>query len=143
VHLLPVLVEGHCPQVLPEAAEAVHVALALPPPVDELDAQLEGGPRLADELVLVELKHLVVELDHRDGGLAHTHRTDLVRFDQPQPDLAAQDLGQRGRGHPARRATTGDHDGLYELLVHAVSMRKSPCGRTGRGCGIGPCRQSL
>ena len=47
-------------------AEAVDVAVAQTAPVDEFDAQLEGGLRLAHELVFVEsnmrLNRLIIEM---------------------------------------------------------------------------------
>ena len=109
-HLQPVLVEGHGPQVLPEAAEGVHVTRALAAPVQELDAQLETALGLADEFILVDLQHAVEELDHRDRRLADADGADLLALHQRDGDLAAQDLGQGRGGHPAGGAAAGDHD---------------------------------
>jgi hypothetical protein len=56
----------------------VHVAVADAAPVLELDAQLEGGLRLAHELIFVDAEHLVEQLDHRDGRFSHADGADIV-----------------------------------------------------------------
>jgi len=97
----------------------VDVAVAQPAPVDELDAQLEGGAGLAHELVLVELEGMVVDVDERDRGLAHAHGADVVGLDQRDLPGRAQQLGQRGGGHPAGGAAAGHDDALDVGVVHA------------------------
>ena len=64
-------------EVRAEQPEIVEVVVAEATPVDELDAELEGGIRLANELVLVDAEQLVEEDDRRNRGLADADSADF------------------------------------------------------------------
>ena len=64
-----------------EGAERMPVGLPDPPPVRELDAELVGCLRVADEISLVDVEETQQIDDGRDGGLAHAHRADVRRLD--------------------------------------------------------------
>ena len=97
-------------------------ALALLPPVDELDAELECALRMPQEIVFVEL-HQAVELrDRGDRRLADADDADLGGFDQRDGQPRAQDARQRGGRHPAGGAATGDDDRSDFLTGHAASI---------------------
>src|SRR5690606_27356107 len=127
--------------------ERMDIAVAGAGPVDELDPELVGRVRLADELVLVDPEHAVEHDDLRDGRLAHAHGADRLAFDQldGQAGEAAHDLGQRRRGHPPG-GSAADDDNLADRLpghaapgirtrtsagAHAFAMRRN-CSWEGR-----------
>ena len=78
VHAQPVLIKGQRGQILANAPEAMHVALADAAPVAKLDAELEGGARFAHEGAFVDLQQLVEQPDHGNGRLAHADRSNVV-----------------------------------------------------------------
>jgi hypothetical protein len=105
------------------AAERVHVAVADAPPVVEVDAQLEGGARLAHELVLVEPEQLVHLDDRRDRRLADPDRADFGRFDQVSLEPALfERLGDRRGRHPAGGPAADDRDlpDRFARALHSV-----------------------
>src|SRR6267378_6441362 len=104
-----------------DGTEAMDVAIASPPPVDELDAELEGAAHLADELDLIDLQHAVEELQVRHGGFAHTDRADLLGFYEPNRAVPPQHLRQGGGRHPARGTATDDEDIADATILHEVS----------------------
>jgi hypothetical protein len=114
-HLVPVLLEADHPQVLPEAAEAVHVAVAVLAPVDEFHRQLVGAVGGFHEFGLVDAGDLVEALDHRDGRLADADDADRFGIDEADLVAPAQRRGQRGGRHPPGGAAADDHDGLDVL----------------------------
>ena len=101
VLLEPVLMEVDRPRVLAHHPETMDVAIAEARPVDELDAELEGGLGLPHELVLVELEHGIEHDDGRDGRLADAHRADFLRLDQRDRVAPLEHLGERRGRHPA------------------------------------------
>src|SRR5690242_15521012 len=111
-----------------DRAEAVHIAVADARPVHELDAELEGAARLAHELRFVYFENLVEQLEVRHRGFAHADGADLLGFDQPDRDVRAQNLGQRGGGHPACGAAADDHDAANAVVVHFRNPAKKPAG---------------
>jgi hypothetical protein len=78
----PIMVELDEAEVPADSAEAVDVAVALPPPVDELDAELDGTLGFPQEFILVEAEGAVEEADLRDGRLADADGADRVGFDE-------------------------------------------------------------
>src|SRR3981189_849525 len=104
-----------------DGAEAMNVAIAGTPPVDELDAELEGAAHLADELDLIDLQHAVEELQVRYGGFAHADGADLLGFDEANGAFAPQHLRQGGGGHPSRGAAADDEDAAEATILHEVS----------------------
>ena len=118
MHALPDLLERGQLDVLAEAPEGMHVAVAEEGPVLELDAQLEGALGLAQELVLVDAEHRVEANDARDRGLTDADDADLVGLDHGDRHPGIRDLCQRCRRHPAGRAAAEDDDAAHEMLVH-------------------------
>ena len=116
---VPVVVERHQPQVLPDGTKRVDVAVALATPVHELDAQLEAGHGAAHEVVFVDAQRLVELLDGGDGGLAHADGGNLVGLNQVDVVAAVQHLGERRRGHPPGGAAAHDNDALQSWLIHS------------------------
>jgi len=100
------------------------VAMAEVPPVDEFDAQLERPAGRADECVLVDAQQRVERLDRRDRRLPYPHGSDLFGFDDcNRRAVPAQNPGERGGGHPPRRAAADDRntpDGT--IAVHAPDL---------------------
>jgi hypothetical protein len=84
-------------------------------PIVEVDSQFEAGLRGLNEIPLIDAKHLVEELNGRNGRFAHPHSADLIRFDQRDPLRILHRMRQRGRGHPAGGATADDY------VVHRAS----------------------
>src|SRR5690606_38940036 len=102
----PVMDEANSVHIYAEHAEWMKVAMARAAPVYKLDPELERRVRFAHELVFVQAQHAVVELDHRDRGLADSDGADLLGLDEGDAvALGAQYLGERCRSHPARRAS--------------------------------------
>src|ERR1700704_6735656 len=119
--LQPVLVKRQQPVVVADGAEAMNVAIPGTPPVDELDAELEGAAYLADELDLIDLQHAVEELQVRNGGFAHPDRADLLGFDEANGAFAPQHLRERGGRHPSCGAAADDEDAAEATILHEVS----------------------
>ena len=142
----PVVVERDVAEVFADGAEGVHVAVTFAPPVHELDAELEGGLGLADELVLIDPQHVIEEHDGGDGRLAHADRADILGLDQGDLHPRSHHLGQSRRGHPARRAAADDGDrlqfrrmhGLHPLKAREISadMTKTPAERNPAGVNV-------
>ena len=110
------MMETAGPAVLADNAEAVDVLVAYCAPVFELDAQLERRLRGAHEILLVDPEQLVKRAEQRDRGLADADGTDLIRLDERDIEILAQQLAERGCGHPAGRAAADDHD-LADVLA--------------------------
>src|SRR5438132_3145353 len=117
--------------------------MAEPLPIDELDPELEGRLRLADELVLIDAKNTIECPDRRNGRFSDAHNSDFLGFDEN--DLAWLVLGRDTQccgGHPAGRSAADDHDfsnvfvrrGFAHAITghrfhRAVSSRRSPAQR--------------
>src|SRR6185312_6460272 len=114
---------AHLPQLEPELmeldrlqiqavdAEGMQVPASRAVPVDELDAELEGSLRVAEEIVLVDLEQTVERPDGRDRRLSHPDGADLVGLDQRHGDPAVlYHARQSRRGHPPRSSAAHDHD---------------------------------
>jgi hypothetical protein len=114
-HPQPILVAAQPPQVLADDAEAMEIALALAPPVPELDAQLERPLRLAQEVVLVEAEQLVELLDGGDGRLAHPDRADRLGLDEDDLVQPLEQARAQRRRHPSGRPAAGDQYLLERL----------------------------
>ncbi len=124
VFVQPVVVEGDVGQVLADRAEGMHVGVAAFVPVGELDAELEGAVRVAQEVVFVEAQHLVEQVDGRNGRLAHADDADLIRFHHGDREARPEYLGKRGGAHPARGAATDDHYRLDLDPGHGLLQKK-------------------
>jgi hypothetical protein len=114
-------------EVAPHRAERVHVRLALFPPVDELDSQLERSLRVSQEIVFVEPDHPVEGGDRGDRRLAHADDADLGGLDQRDGQSRPHDARQRRRGHPAGGAAARDDHRPYFLPPHEPSMSGILC----------------
>ena len=121
---VPVGMEGDAALGQARGTERVYVALSRPCPVLELDPELEGRLRLAQEIVLVDGVGAKVVDDRRDGRLADAHRADLLRLDEPDgaPEVR-EGLRQRRGGHPARGASPDDEDASDRLIHHDLRSR--------------------
>src|SRR5204863_9512017 len=96
-------------------------------PIDELDAELEGALRLAQEIVLVEAQHVVVQRDGRDGRLADPDDADLVRLHQRDGETRPHARGKRSGRHPPGSATAGDDDSFDLLRGHGFPSGRDGC----------------
>ena len=107
----PEMMEAHFVHVRAEQTERVHVGVAAPAPVDELDPELERCVGGGKELVLVNSEQPVELDDRRDRRLADADRADVARLDQRDSDLlCGEHSAQRSRAHPAGGAATADDD---------------------------------
>jgi hypothetical protein len=95
------------------------VALADPAPVDELDAELEGGIGRRHERRLVDAERLVERAQMRQRRLADADDADLLRFDQLDAAAPGHALHQRRRGHPAGGAAAEHDDAGKGRACHA------------------------
>ena len=108
--------------IVPDHAEPVHVTVTDARPVAELDAELEGALRGADELGFVQSQCLRIErADVRHRGFADTDDADLVGLHQPHFARPVQMPDQRRRGHPAGRTAAHHHDLTDRIPVHLIS----------------------
>src|SRR5206468_11985645 len=97
------------------------------PPVDELDAELERGVRLADELVFVDSELLVEELDRGNGGLANADGPDLLGLHERDPVTRGSGaFCKRGGGHPPGGSPANDHDVANGLHSYALTGAAAP-----------------
>src|SRR5688572_29515736 len=111
--------KGHTFHVQAKRPERMDVTVSGSSPVDELDAELEGRLRLADEVVLVEAQHPVEVLDLRDRRLADAHRADFLGLDDLDPAVVVlQDSRQRRRGHPAGGSAANYNDRSKTVCGH-------------------------
>ena len=112
----------------PEQPEIMKVGVAKPSPVDEFDAQLEGGIRLPDELILVNLKLILEQANWGNRSLADADGSDLLGFDQRDGvRLRSDNFGQESGRHPAGRSTTYDDDVADPAFRHShlpVALRQ-------------------
>src|SRR5688572_2961248 len=117
------------PEMLKRGAEQRHAMLGewveelrtFAGPAFEPDGQLESAGRAPDEVRLVDPEVLQEFADVRHGGLAHTDRADLGRFDQRdlRVPVRREAFDERRRGHPAGGPTANDHHGLDAMVSHA------------------------
>ena len=134
--LEPVMVELDPTHIRSIESERVDIAMAKTRPVDELDAQLVGRVRFADELVLVDPEHGVEQVDLRDRRLADADGADGFGFDQLdfKARKAADDFRQRGRGHPAGSSAADDHDFTDRVTDHAAISSAAQAPAMRRNC---------
>ena len=88
----------------------MHVAFARGAPPHELDGQLEGRLRGADEGVLVDPERLVEHADLGDRRLAHADGSDLFGFDKRDGETGIKKMAKSRCCHPACGATACDDD---------------------------------
>src|SRR5690606_35797182 len=134
----PELVEIARPGVHAGGAERVEVAFARPLPVLEGDGELEAAGHRLHELALVDLQQAVEGADRGDGGLAHAHGTDLLRFDQRDLQQVAELVGQRAGRHPACGPAASDHHLADPVVVQdsPPPLRWPPGPRWADACAI-------
>src|SRR5690554_1736010 len=80
--LQPIVVERYALHVFTHVTKSVQITLTNVPPVDELDAQLEGSLSTPNKLILIQPEHLIEQLNWRNGRLTHADRADGVRLHQ-------------------------------------------------------------
>ena len=94
LHAQPILVEVDLALAAAERAERMDVGIADPPPVAELDAELEGRPGARHEIGFVDAELLVEGADVRQSRLADPDDADRLRFDQLDAAAVRQQLDQ-------------------------------------------------
>jgi hypothetical protein len=100
------------------------VTLPHPPPVDELDAELERGVGRAHEFVFIEPEQPVEVQNLRDGGFTHADDADGIGFDDLNPDLwSVQQFRKGGSRHPSGRPAADDHDVANSQIGHGWLRR--------------------
>ena len=126
--LQPMMVELDPFHVEAVEAERMHVAVAETGPIDEFDAEFVGRVCRADEVVLVDLKQAIEQLNLGDGCLADADGADFIGFDQLDVEigtLAHDRRYSRGRHPPGRSAT--DDDQLADPVLSQNTNSGSPC----------------
>ena len=115
----PQVVEVDAADRMPERAERVDVGEARLAPIAELDAELERGLRLGDQLALVEADRAIERAQLRQRCLADADDADLVAFDQADVGRRlAEQADEPGGGHPAGGPAADDHDPKRAFLAH-------------------------
>ena len=106
----PEVVEGYLVDDGAEVAERMDVAVAYPPPIAKLDAQLERRLGRLHQFGLADVQRGVEGADMRERRLTDTDDADLFGFDEPNRNGKALELVGKRRGrHPTGRAAP-DHD---------------------------------
>lgn len=82
--------------------------MALPGPVDELDAELEGAAGLPEESRLVDSQPGVEMAHRRNRCLTDPNGTDLFRLDQCDGTRPLRAIRKGSSSHPAGRAAAED-----------------------------------
>ena len=101
------------------------VAGSAKPPIDELDAELEGRPAASHHLGLVEADGVVEILEVRKRRLANADSPDFVGLDQVNSAELGGDQRHEPRGrHPSCGTPAENHD--FQRLVHAPAISE-PC----------------
>jgi hypothetical protein len=105
--------------------ELMEVALPLLGPTDELNAELVAPMRRAKIFGLIEAELMVEFQERRYCAFAHTDGSDRFGFDQHNPPAAAaNEFGERSRGHPARSAAANYYNATdSRTFGHGVSSR--------------------
>ena len=102
-----------------ERAERVDVGGARLAPIAELDAELERGLRLGDQLTLVEADRAIECAQLRQCCLADADDADLVAFDQANLGCGLAEQADKPRGgHPAGGPAADDHDPNRAFFAH-------------------------
>src|SRR4029077_1685295 len=96
----PQLMRVEPQHVAADLSEAVDIRLTRRAPIDELDAELEGRLGLTNHLQRIDAGEGNVIADVGDGRLTDPDRSNLIRLDEPDFDLA-QPLRKYRGGHPA------------------------------------------
>ena len=104
------MLEGAEADIAPDITERVHQAAIRRAPPDELDGELEGGLRRADERILVDAERLIEHTDLGDRRLPHPDRADRLGLDEVLGKAGLEKVAEGGGGHPARRAAAGNDD---------------------------------
>jgi hypothetical protein len=118
----------------------MEVAVSQAAPVNEVDAELEGGLRPGHELTLIDSDALIEKADVRQCGFAHSHNPDLARLDELNLDLARLEYGREcGGGHPTGRTAANDYDPKWNrhwisFLTAKKKARRKICGAPDSTC---------
>ena len=104
-------------------AKGVNVAVALLPPVLELNAKLEAALHRRQHLALIDLQQLVELNERGDRRFAYANSADGLRLDQCDIELAALlEPRQHRRCHPSCSAPTDDDDVIDWIAVAHCSI---------------------
>src|SRR3546814_4363953 len=114
----PILRKLEHTEAAPDLPEGVHIDVADPAPVAELDTELERPARFADELILVDADKGVEQADRRDRRLADADRADLLAFAQPDRQMVHRSR-QRPGGQPARGPAAAHPSPPHAASTHA------------------------
>jgi hypothetical protein len=108
----------------PIVAEAMEMDVARASPVAELDPELIGSSRLAQEFMIVDAEHGVELTKDRNAGFANTDDPDLFGFDERDGNADTAELpGQQGSRHPACRTPAEDRYRSYRITGHLLLIR--------------------
>ena len=102
--------------ILADDAKPVDIAVAWPPPIDELDAKFERALRSSHEFWFIELDQLIVFLDCGDGRFADTDRADRFAFDEFDIVKTSEKLAEQRSRHPTGCSSPNDQDFAHRFV---------------------------
>ena len=121
-----ILMQRHHIKVRAICSKRMEIAVALAAPIHKFNAQFKRPLRANNKVLLIKPKRAIKDFDGRDGCLADTNGTNLIGFDQGNHTPTPSGISNSGRGHPACRPATNNHQAL-KLLALTLHYAPRPC----------------